>query len=106
MSSPSRIASAICAAPGRPGGPGAAMLIRDPGLPVLSARPAPIPRCRNGRYRSGVRHRHGRHRSNVRDLRRAFGPVAETTVYLRGPGTVVRCPDCSATLMALSPILA
>jgi hypothetical protein len=27
------------------------------------------------------------------------GPVAELTVYLRGPGTVARCRTCGAVLM-------
>ena len=34
----------------------------------------------------------------------ATGPVAETVVYLRGPGTVVRCRNCSGTLMVISQI--
>jgi len=34
----------------------------------------------------------------------AFGPVAETALYLRGPGTVVRGRDCSAMLMTVSRI--
>ena len=34
----------------------------------------------------------------------AAGPVAETVVYLRGPGTVVRCRNCSGTLMVISQI--
>ena len=34
------------------------------------------------------------------------GPVAETVVYLRGPGTVVRCRTCPAILMVLSQIRA
>jgi hypothetical protein len=29
------------------------------------------------------------------------GPLAETEVYLRGPGTVVRCRVCHSTLMVL-----
>jgi hypothetical protein len=29
------------------------------------------------------------------------GPLAETEVYLRGPGTVVRCRVCHNTLMVL-----
>ena len=29
------------------------------------------------------------------------GPLAETEVYLRGPGTVVRCRVCHDTLMVL-----
>ncbi len=29
----------------------------------------------------------------------ATGPVAETVVYLRAPGTVVRCRTCTAVLM-------
>ncbi len=32
------------------------------------------------------------------------GPVAETIVYLRVPGTVVRCRNCSAMLMVISQI--
>jgi hypothetical protein len=31
----------------------------------------------------------------------AARPVAELVVYLGGPGTVVRCPACSALLMAI-----
>jgi ferredoxin-NADP reductase len=31
-------------------------------------------------------------------------PVAETVVYLRGPGTVVRCRNCSGMLMVISQI--
>jgi len=34
----------------------------------------------------------------------ATGPVAETVVYLRGPGTVVRCRTCSGVLMVISQI--
>jgi hypothetical protein len=34
----------------------------------------------------------------------AVGPVAETVVYLRGPGTVVRCRTCSGMLMVISQI--
>jgi hypothetical protein len=34
----------------------------------------------------------------------AVGPVAETVVYLDGPGTVVRCRNCSALLMVISQI--
>jgi Family of unknown function (DUF6510) len=34
----------------------------------------------------------------------AVGPLAETAVYLRGPGTVVRCRTCSGMLMVLSRI--
>jgi len=34
----------------------------------------------------------------------ATGPVAETVVYLRGPGTVVRCRTCSGVLMVISKI--
>jgi Family of unknown function (DUF6510) len=29
----------------------------------------------------------------------ATGPVGELVVYLRAPGTVVRCPSCSSVLM-------
>ncbi len=29
------------------------------------------------------------------------GPVAETVVYLRAPGTVVRCRTCGAVLMVV-----
>jgi Family of unknown function (DUF6510) len=32
------------------------------------------------------------------------GPVAESIVYLRVPGTVVRCRNCSAMLMVISQI--
>jgi hypothetical protein len=31
----------------------------------------------------------------------AAGPVAEMVVYLRAPGTVVRCRSCAAVLMVL-----
>jgi Family of unknown function (DUF6510) len=31
----------------------------------------------------------------------ARGPVAELTVYLRGPGTVVRCRSCQGIVMVL-----
>lgn len=34
----------------------------------------------------------------------ATGPVAETVVYLRAPGTVVRCRSCSALLMVISRV--
>jgi uncharacterized Zn finger protein len=34
----------------------------------------------------------------------AARPVAETVVYLRGPGTVVRCRNCSGMLMVISQI--
>jgi hypothetical protein len=34
----------------------------------------------------------------------AVGPVAETEVYLRGPGTVVRCRNCSGMLTVISRI--
>lgn len=34
----------------------------------------------------------------------AAGPVAETVVYLRGPGSVVRCRSCSGVLMVISQI--
>jgi hypothetical protein len=34
----------------------------------------------------------------------AGGPVAETVVYLRGPGSVVRCRSCSGVLMVISQI--
>jgi hypothetical protein len=34
----------------------------------------------------------------------ATGPVAQAAVYLRGPGTVVRCRGCSAILMVISRI--
>ena len=34
----------------------------------------------------------------------AAGPVAETLVYLRGPGTVVRCRTCAGLLMVISQI--
>jgi hypothetical protein len=32
------------------------------------------------------------------------GPVAETVVDLGGPGTVVRCRNCSALLMVISQV--
>jgi hypothetical protein len=31
----------------------------------------------------------------------ATGPVAETVVFLRAPGTVVRCRNCGAVLMVV-----
>ena len=34
----------------------------------------------------------------------AGGPVAETVVYLRAPGTVVRCRTCSSMLMVFATI--
>jgi len=34
----------------------------------------------------------------------AAGPVAETTVYLRGPGTVVRCRRCTSVLMVIARV--
>lgn len=34
----------------------------------------------------------------------AVGPVAETIVYLRGPGTVVRCRRCTSVLMVIARI--
>ena len=34
----------------------------------------------------------------------AGGPVAETVVYLRAPGTVVRCRTCSSVMMVLATI--
>ena len=34
----------------------------------------------------------------------ATGPVAETVVYLDGPGNVVRCRNCSALLMVITRI--
>ena len=34
----------------------------------------------------------------------AVGPVAETVVYLGGPGTVVRCRNCSGLLMVITQI--
>jgi uncharacterized membrane protein len=34
----------------------------------------------------------------------ATGPVAATAVYMRGPGSVVRCPRCSVMLMVISQI--
>jgi hypothetical protein len=34
----------------------------------------------------------------------AAGPVAEMVVYLRAPGTVVRCRSCGAVLMVLVEI--
>jgi Family of unknown function (DUF6510) len=32
------------------------------------------------------------------------GPVAETVVYLRAPGTVVRCRTCGNVLMVLAEV--
>jgi hypothetical protein len=34
----------------------------------------------------------------------ATGPVAETVVYLRVPGTVVRCRVCGAVLMVIATV--
>jgi ribosomal protein S27E len=34
----------------------------------------------------------------------AVRPVAETAVYLRGPGTVVRCRSCTSVLMVISRV--
>ena len=34
----------------------------------------------------------------------AVGPLAETAVYLRGPGTVVRCRTCAGLLMVISQV--
>jgi len=34
----------------------------------------------------------------------AQGPLAETVVYLRAPGTVVRCRNCAEVLMVLVTI--
>ena len=34
----------------------------------------------------------------------AAGPLAETVVYLRGPGAVVRCRTCSGVRMVISRI--
>ena len=34
----------------------------------------------------------------------AVGPVAETMVYLGGPGTVVRCRRCTSVLMVITRI--
>jgi hypothetical protein len=34
----------------------------------------------------------------------AVRALAETTVYLRGPGTVVRCRSCTSVLMVISRI--
>ena len=34
----------------------------------------------------------------------ATGSVAETMVYLRGPGTVVRCKNCTSLLMVISHV--
>lgn len=34
----------------------------------------------------------------------AVGPLAETAVYLRGPGTVVRCRRCTSVLMVISHV--
>jgi len=34
----------------------------------------------------------------------AAGPLAETAVYLRGPGTVDRSQNCSVMLMVISRI--
>ena len=34
----------------------------------------------------------------------AAAPVAETTVYVRGPGTVVRCRRCTSVLMVIARV--
>jgi Family of unknown function (DUF6510) len=34
----------------------------------------------------------------------AVGPVAETVVYVRGPGTVVRCRNCTSVLMVIARV--
>jgi len=34
----------------------------------------------------------------------AVSPVAETTVYLRGPGTVVRCRTCASILIVVTTV--
>jgi uncharacterized protein DUF6510 len=34
----------------------------------------------------------------------AVGPVAETIVYVRGPGTVVRCRRCTSVLIVIARI--
>jgi Family of unknown function (DUF6510) len=34
----------------------------------------------------------------------AVAPVAETVVYLRAPGTVVRCRTCTAILIVISQV--
>ncbi len=36
--------------------------------------------------------------------RGAVGPVAETTVYVRGPGTVVRCRRCTSVPMVIARV--
>jgi Family of unknown function (DUF6510) len=34
----------------------------------------------------------------------AAGPMAETTVYARGPGTVIRCRRCTGVLMVVTQV--
>jgi Family of unknown function (DUF6510) len=34
----------------------------------------------------------------------AVRPVAQTTVYVRGPGTVVRCRSCASVLIVISRV--
>jgi Family of unknown function (DUF6510) len=34
----------------------------------------------------------------------AVSPVAETTVYVRAPGTVVRCRSCTSVLMVVTQV--
>jgi len=34
----------------------------------------------------------------------AVGPFAETTAYVRGPGTVVRCSNCTSVLMVVARV--
>jgi hypothetical protein len=34
----------------------------------------------------------------------AVRPLAETAVYLRGPGTVVRCRSCTSVLVVISRV--
>jgi hypothetical protein len=35
---------------------------------------------------------------------RSTGPVAETSVYLRAPGAIVRCRSCCAVLMVIATV--
>jgi Family of unknown function (DUF6510) len=34
----------------------------------------------------------------------AIRPLADTMVYLRGPGTIVRCRSCTSVLMVVSQV--
>lgn len=68
----------------------------------LAGRPGELRSKRNG---LGPHDRAGSARLAGAPGRAAPGcPVAETVVYLRGPGTVVRWRNCSGMLMVISQI--